>query len=111
VAAHQEKAAKPPLKAQTGWSFWRPSATHGIYKNAVCLFSLGSTACSATASAGGSVASVFNLKRRYLAVPVSEGSSWNSRKIGNITIHQNTLSSESSVSIDKSTRAAEDANR
>jgi len=22
VAAHQEKAAKPPLKAQTGWSFW-----------------------------------------------------------------------------------------
>jgi hypothetical protein len=22
VAAHQEKAAKRPLKAQTGWSFW-----------------------------------------------------------------------------------------
>src|SRR5262249_47524226 len=22
VAAHQENIAKPPLKAQTGWSFW-----------------------------------------------------------------------------------------
>ena len=22
MAAHQEKAAKPPLKAQTGWLFW-----------------------------------------------------------------------------------------
>jgi hypothetical protein len=22
VAAHQEKDAKPPLEAQTGWSFW-----------------------------------------------------------------------------------------
>jgi len=34
VAAHQENAAKPPLKAQTGWSFWADHPVRAYYKDA-----------------------------------------------------------------------------
>jgi len=43
VAAHQENGAKPPLKAQTGWSFWRPACSaHAVNKNKRGIYNVAS---------------------------------------------------------------------